>query len=64
MSDNQENRKLLHAINLTDKDIDGYVIDDTIDISMIAYEYTNANYWSKDRGFHVGLAITCIEGMV
>jgi len=50
--DNQENRKLLHAINLTDKDIDMYTVDDTIDISMIAWEHTDANYWSKKRGFH------------
>jgi len=52
VDDNQENRKLLYTINLTDKDIDMYAVDDSIDISMIAWEYTDANYWSKKRGFH------------
>ena len=52
VDDNQENRNLLYAINFTDKVIDGYVVDDTIDISMIAWEHTHANYWSKKRGFH------------
>ena len=52
VDDNQENRRLLHAMNLTDEVIDGYVMDDTIDISMIAWEYTDVNYWSKKMGFH------------
>lgn len=52
--DNPQNRKILRNIGLTDKDIEEYTDDGYIDISMIAWDYTEANYWNDKLGFMRG----------
>lgn len=51
VEDNGNNRNEIKKIGLTDKDIDGYAHDGYIDISLIAWNYTKASMWKKDRGF-------------
>ncbi|SHJ13335.1 hypothetical protein [Lutispora thermophila] len=51
VEDNEKNRNEIKKIGLTDEIIDGYVDRDYIDISLIAWNYTNANWWKKDTGF-------------
>lgn len=52
VDDNYENRLLLRKMGLTDSNINKYIMDDMIEISIIAWEYTCANYWSPDTGFY------------
>lgn len=59
VEDNDENRNILMEVGLTEEAIDkyayeGYIdisIEGYIDISMIAWEHTNANWWSSETGF-------------
>ncbi len=53
VEDNQINRDILHKIGLTDEDIerDCYGEDETLDISMVAFRYSNY-YDSKGKIFY------------
>lgn len=53
VEDNKENRNMLLKAGLTKEDIDEYVNEETIDISMIAWEKTDAGYWSYMSGFSI-----------
>lgn len=51
--DNDKNRSILHEIGLTDEDIekDCFVEDGTMDISMVAFKYSNY-YNAKEKIFY------------
>jgi len=51
VEDNEKNRNEIKKIGLTDEDINGYAHGGYIDISLIAWNYTKANWWYKDKGF-------------
>lgn len=48
VEDNDENRNILMEVGLTEEAIDKYAYEGYIDISMIAWEHTNANWWSSE----------------
>lgn len=53
VENNEENRNMLLKAGLTKEDIDGYVNEETIDISMIAWAKAGAGYWSYMTGFSI-----------
>lgn len=52
VKNNEKNVMALLEAGLTLEELEKYTDGDAIDISMIAWEYTEANCWSKSKGFY------------